>query len=462
MERSHFHVVVIGAGPGGLAAAERCGELSLTTACIDDRPLVGGTCLNVGCIPSKTLLHCTSLHGKFNKAQALGLYGEVHIDFAAMMHNKEEVITALGTGAQGLLEKHGVKLLRGKARFIDPHTLSVQDQDGNRHELTCDNVIIATGSEPIPLPFAPFDEQLVLSSTGILSLPWVPRALCVVGAGAIGLELASVLRCLGSEVTVLEMLDEICPGQDASLRKALRQSLERQGLTFHLGARLTSVTKSEEGLSIQFSGHTGKEERMDADVLLVSVGRRPFTSGLALEAAGLAPDAKGFLEVDEFFRVNKQPHIYAIGDVIAGAGLAHRASEEGYAVAQLLANKGAKVNYLSVPNVVYTVPEVAAVGLTEEEARKRSLDFVVGVAHFRANARARCYHATEGFLKIIAARHSGHILGIHILGEYASELIATAALAVAAALRLDDLAAIPFAHPTFSEAFKEAARHALR
>lgn len=456
-----FQVAVIGGGPGGYSAAVRCAELGLQTVCIEERPLLGGTCLNVGCIPSKTLLHTSWLYAEALNSQKLGLKGEMTADITVMMEHKDEVVRGLGSSVAALFKQHGVIHRQGRARLGGAHHL-ILETDAGTEEITAENIILATGSLPIALQCAPFDEERILSSTGALALHTIPEELIVVGAGAIGVELASVYRRLGSRVSVIEMLETICPGQDAAVSRTLQRALEHQGVTFHLGSQVKSVKREENGVTVAFQKQGGSgEETVWGSHLLIAVGRRPASQGLGLDDAAVATDSKGFITVDEQFR-SSQPHIFAIGDLIAGAGLAHRASEEGLAVAEILGGGRPFVNYLAIPNVIYTDPEVAAVGLTEASARDHGLDIAVGVAYFRGNARARCSNSVEGFVKIVADKASHRLVGMHIIGPQASELIAVGALAIASRGTVTTLAYAAYAHPTLSEAIKEAALATLR
>jgi dihydrolipoamide dehydrogenase len=456
-----YQVAVVGGGPGGYVAALRCAQLGLKTVCIEASKTLGGTCLNVGCIPSKTLLHSSEMYQQLRHFKDLGIkVDNSMMDFDALMHDKQNVIDGLAQGVAGLLKKNRVDHIRGKAHFIDPHQLHIAQEAGASRRITADAIILATGSEPISLPNTPFDESKILSSTGALSLKQIPVTMIVVGAGAIGVELASVYSRLGTKVTIVEMLDHICPAQDSLLSKELQKILEKQGITFYLETALTSVEAKEHSVVVHMR-HAKDEERIqEAEALLVCVGRRPYSAGLALEAAELATDAKGFLPVDGNFR-SKQPHIYAIGDLITGPGLAHRASEEGIAVAQLIAGQKAQVNYMAIPNVIYTAPELAAVGMTEAVAVESGRAIDVGIAYFRGNARARCSHYTDGLVKIIADKKTGRLLGMHILGVQASELIATGALSMAWGATVEALGNATYAHPTLAETIKEAALHAL-
>lgn len=457
MAQYDYQVIVIGSGPGGYVAAVRAAQLGLRVACVEKMETLGGTCLNVGCIPSKALLHSSETYEWINKSagdQGVNVKG-VSYDFPAMMKRKETIVKGLVDGVGFLFKQNKVERLAGTAKFTDPHHLDI----GGR-SVSAENIIIATGSESIALPFLPFDETTVISSTGALSLPSVPKKLLVIGAGVIGVELASVYRRLGSNVSIVEMLDTITPAMDAAVSKQLLTTLKKQGLEFFLGAKVKEgkVGKKSVSLSVEYEGNTAS---MEGDVVLVAVGRRPFTKGLELEKASVAVTPKGFITVDDNFRTS-QPHIYAIGDVIDGPMLAHRASHEGTAVAELIAGQHASVNYMSIPNVIYTHPEVAAVGFTEAEARAAGLELIIGTSYFRGNGRARCSGDTEGFVKVIGEKKSGRLVGMHIIGPHASELIAEGMMAMEMKAKIADIVHACHAHPTLSETIMEAAQQCVQ
>jgi dihydrolipoamide dehydrogenase len=439
-----YDVIVIGSGPGGYVAAIRAAQLGLKTACIEKSPTLGGTCLNVGCIPSKALLHTTEVYTSIQEEE--GLHAKPTYDFSAIMARKEKVVLGFTKGIEGLFKKNKIDWIQGSASFKDPNTLSVANQT-----LQAKSFILATGSEPIPLPFLPFDETVILSSTGALALKSVPKKLLIVGAGVIGVELGSVYARLGSEVTFIEFLDRICPTFDSAISKGLQKSLEAQKMAFHLSHKVLSASRT----TLNAEGPSGPVS-FTGDAILVSIGRRPNTQSLNLEAARIQKDPKGFIPINASFQTS-QPHIFAIGDVVDGPMLAHKASEEGVAVAELLAGLSPKVDYLSIPNVVYTHPEAAAVGLTQEELTSRSIPHKVSLFPLKASSRARCINAEDGFVKILAETSTSHLLGVHILGASASELINTAALAIKQRMTAKELAETCFAHPTLSEAIKEAA-----
>lgn len=456
-EQQHqFDVAVIGSGPGGYVAAIRAAQLGMKVACIDKNPALGGTCLNVGCIPSKTLLHSTELFYKLlHEGEQLGLQAEKLIfNFDQMMQRKQKIVTGFNEGIKFLFQKNKITSFVGEASFISSTTLSVKETTSTM--LTCRSTILATGSEPIPLPFLPFDEKRVLSSTGALALKRVPKKLVVVGAGIIGVELGSVYSRLGSDVTFVEFLDHICPTLDGSLSKALLESLTKQGMKFHLSSRVVSAQNTEQGVTLNVEKADKSQMQFTADAVLVSIGRRPNTKNLGLEKVGITPTQQGFIPIDGQFRT-RTPNIYAIGDIVDGPMLAHKASEEGVAVAEILAGERPTVSYMAIPSVVYTNPEVASVGMTEEETKKFGLNVKTGIFPFSVNSRARCTHEEEGFVKILADSATDRLLGIHIIGAHASELIAEATLAMQKKLTALDLAHTPHAHPTLSESLKEAA-----
>lgn len=459
MAKREYDLAVIGAGPGGYVAAIRAAQLGLKVICIEKERSLGGTCLNVGCIPSKTLLHTTEYYAWLRThGQELGIIcPECSLDFLAMMQRKEKVVKGLVEGILGLFKRHGVKTLLGQARFIDAHKVEVTHPDGVQ-QIEAESFILATGSEPIPLPFAKFDEKVILSSTGALSLTAIPKKMVVIGGGVIGVELASVYNRLGTEVVVVEMLTRICPAMDEAVTKALLQSLKKQGISFYLGAKVSEIKQlpNHAGVSVTFEPN----EQIHADVVLVAVGRRPYNQGLGLAEIGVSMQ-RGFVNVDANFRTNLS-HIYAIGDLIDGPMLAHRASEEGRVVADIIAGKASAINYMAIPNVIYTHPEAAAVGLTEKEGRDMGLNIVVGVSSFKGNPRARCNGDVDGFVKVIGAGPDQSLVGMHILGPQASELIAEGVIAIEKRATLKEIAGAPHAHPTLSEAIKEACEQALK
>ncbi len=451
-----YDVVVIGGGPGGYVAAIRAAQLGLRAACVDARGSLGGTCLNIGCIPSKALLQSSE---KFAEARH-GLaehgvkVGEATLDLGRMMARKDWVVTALTRGVEFLFRKNKVEWLKGSGRVAAPGRVAVSTADGAVREVEAGAVVIATGSESTPLPGIAIDERRVLSSTGALALDHVPRRLAVIGGGYIGLELGSVWQRLGAEVTVIELLDRIVPAMDRELATMLQRVLTRQGIAFQLGARLLGLRETADGLDLEIEA--AERRSIEADAVLVAVGRRPFTQGLGLDAAGVGCDAQGRVVVDDGFATNVAG-IYAIGDVIRGPMLAHKAEEEGIAMAERLAGQKPHVNYDAIPAVVYTWPEVASVGKSEEELTATAIPYRVGKFPFTANPRARANGDTEGFVKILAETASDRVLGVHIIGPDAGTLIAEAALAIEFGASAEDIARTCHAHPTLSEAVKEAA-----
>lgn len=455
-----YDVIVIGSGPGGYVAAIRAAQLGLKTACVEKEKTLGGTCLNVGCIPSKTLLQSTEyfswlLHESGNHGISCA---NPTIDFSQLMKRKEQIVKGLVDSIPALFKRNGVVRIEGTAKFTGSNSIEISS-NGKSQVISAANFIIATGSEAIPLPFLPFDEKRVVSSTGALALPAIPKTLAVVGGGVIGVELASVYNRLGCKVAIVEMLPRICPTMDEAMSKSLLQILKKQGIDFHLNCKVSKAEMQASGVVLSVVQPDGSNLSLSAEILLVAIGRRPYTAGLGLQEVGVRMN-RGFIEVDGSFR-SSIPNIFAIGDVIEGAMLAHRASEEGYAVAEVIAGKHAQVNYMAIPNVIYTHPEVAAVGLTEMEARELKLDIVVGQCAFKANPRARSSGETDGLVKVIGAGPKKLLVGMHIIGPHASELISEGMIAIEKRATLEDIAHAPHAHPTLSEAIKEACGQAL-
>ncbi len=451
-----YDVVIIGAGPGGYVAAIRAAQLGLKTACIEDRASLGGTCLNIGCIPSKALLQSSE---KFAEAgHALAEHGvkvgEVGLDLGVMMGRKDKVVTTLTRGVEFLFRKNKVDWLKGKARIAAPGRIVVTGANGAVQEIEATSTVIATGSESSRLPGIAIDEKRIVSSTGALALDRVPARLTVIGGGYIGLELGSVWQRLGAKVTVVEVLDHIVPNMDRELGTALQRVLTRSGLDFKLGTKVMGIRDANDGLSLELDG--AERQTLTADVVLVSIGRRPYTEGLGLEGVGVALDEQGHVVVDEGFATNI-PGIYAIGDVIRGPMLEHKAAEEGIALAEQLAGQKSRVDYDAIPAVIYTWPEVASVGKTEEELKAAAVPYRTGKFPFTANPRARTNGYTEGFVKILAESETDRVLGVHIIGPDAGTLIAEATLAKEFGASAEDIARTCHAHPTLSEALKEAA-----
>ena len=426
---SPFDLVVIGSGPGGYIAAIRAAQLGLKVACIEKEPRLGGTCLRIGCIPSKALLDASE---RFTYARHRGAeiglkFTDLQIDIAALMRRKDKVVDQLTGGVAGLFKKNKITRIQGAGKFLSAGEIEVND-NGSRTTLRAGKVLIATGSEPVELPFMKFDGKRILNSEQALALAAVPKKMVVIGAGAIGLELGSVWSRLGAQVTVLEMFTTILPGADEELARATERVLKKQGLTFFLGAKVTGATVKDENISIAFEWE-GKQMQEVADTALVAVGRKPYTAGLGAAEIGVKFDSRGRIVVDKRFQTSV-PQVFAIGDVIAGPMLAHKAEEEGVACAELIVNRAGHVNYDVIPNVVYTSPELASVGLTEEQLKAQKRAYVVGRFKFTANGRALCMDEAEGLVKVIADQASDKVLGVHILGPQASSLIAEAALAM--------------------------------
>jgi len=458
-DNDQFDVVVIGAGPGGYVCAIRAAQLGMKVACIDKRGAPGGTCLNVGCIPSKALLHATELYAETEHMADMGIkLGSVSLDLKAMMAFKQDGISGNTQGIEFLFKKNKVEEIRGAAKITAAGSVEVELLDGQKRKLSCKNIIIATGSDVATLPGLEIDEDRIVSSTGALSFSKVPKHLLVVGAGVIGLELGSVWRRLGAEVTVIEYLDRITPGVDADLAKNFQRVLAKQGITFRLGHKVKSavVQKTGVNVTINTSDDSGEDTILKADRVLVATGRRPYTQGLGLDTVGVACDPQGRIQTNAHFETNV-PGIYAIGDVIAGPMLAHKAEEEGVALAELLSGKTAHVDYNLVPGVIYTSPEVAWVGKTEEELKAANIAYKAGKFPFMANGRAKVNRTTDGFVKILADRETDQVLGVHIMGPHAGEMIAEAAVAMEFSASAEDIARTCHAHPTLTEAVKEAA-----
>ena len=453
-----FDAIVIGGGPGGYNAAIRLGQLGLAAACVDKRGVFGGTCLNIGCIPSKALLHASE---RFHEAETdfakLGIKAQVSLDMPVMMAQKDKVVGELTKGVEFLFRKNKVEGVVGEGRITGPGQVEVKGQDGAIRRLSTKHIIIATGSDVTPLPGVMIDEKQIVSSTGALSLASVPKKLLVVGAGVIGLELGSVWKRLGSEVTVVEFLDRITPGMDLEVSKAFQRILTKQGIAFQLSTKVVGVGKKKDGLAITIEPAAGGEKKViEADVMLVSIGRRPYTDNLGLDQIGVALDKRGRVITDAHYRTNVAG-IYAIGDCREGPMLAHKAEDEAVALAELLAGKAGHVNYDAIPSVIYTAPEVAAVGKTEEELKAEGRAYKVGKFPFTANARAKTIKATEGFVKMLADAKTDRILGCHIIGPEAGNLLAEVVLAIEFGAASEDIARTCHSHPTLSEAVRQAA-----
>jgi dihydrolipoamide dehydrogenase len=455
-----YDLAVIGTGPGGYVCAIRAAQLGLKVAVVEKRETFGGTCLNIGCIPSKALLHTSELFAAAgHDFPGFGIkVGKPELDLAAMLAHKDSVVEANVAGVAFLFKKNKIDSVRGTGRIESPGRIAVTRDDGAGETVEAKSIVIATGSDATPLNGIEIDEKRIVSSTGALSLPEVPRRMLVVGAGVIGLELGSVWRRLGAEVTVVEFLDRILPGFDADVAKQTQRLLGRQGLTFRLSSKLAGLGKNGKALkaTIEAADGGGKAEAIETDVVLVAVGRRPFTEGLGLDEAGVACDERGRVKVDAHFATSV-PGIYAIGDVVAGPMLAHKAEDEGVAVAEILAGQAGHVNYGVIPNVVYTMPEIAAVGRSEEELKADGVEYRAGKFPFSANARARAMGHKDGFVKVLTDAATDRVHGVHIVGPFAGEMIHEAAVLMEFSGSAEDLARTCHAHPTLSEAVKEAA-----
>jgi len=454
-----YEVIVIGTGPGGYECAIRAAQLGLKTAVVEKNATFGGTCLNIGCIPSKAMLHASELYEEagenFGK---MGIkVGKPAIDLAALLKYKEGNVEANVNGVAFLFKKNKIDAFHGIGRITAPGKIEVKADDGKTQTVETRNIIIATGSDVARLNGIAIDEQRVVSSTGALDLTQVPQKLVVVGAGIIGMELGSVWRRLGAQVTVVEFLDHVLPGIDGEVARAFHRLQQKQGVAFKLSSKVTGIDTSGKTLKVKVEPAAGgAAETLEADVVLVAIGRAPYTDGLGLEAVGVKKDNRGRVVIDSHFRTNVAG-IYAIGDAVAGPMLAHKAEEEGVAAAEIVAGQAGHVNYDVIPNVVYTKPEIASVGKTEEELKGAGVAYNIGKFPFTANARARANLATDGFVKILADAKTDRVLGIHILGPDAETMIAEAAIAMEFGAAAEDIARTCHAHPTLSEAVKEAA-----
>ena len=452
-----FQAIVIGGGPGGYVCAIRLSQLGIKTACVESRGSLGGTCLNIGCIPSKSLLNLSENFHKVKHFSNLGIeISAVKLNLEKMMKNKDKVVTILTKGIEFLFKKNKVTHYKGTGSFKSATQVSIIDDKKKETIINSDKIIISTGSEPISLPGAKFDEKVIVSSTGALALSKVPKKMVIVGAGYIGLEMGSVWSRLGSEVHVVEFLDHITPGMDKEISKEFMKILQKQGINFHLQTKVNSIKKNNKGAVVSTTNKDGKKINFECDVVLVSVGRKPNTKNLNLDAIGIALDDKKRVKVDKNFQTNVK-NIYAIGDVIAGPMLAHKAEEEGIAIAELIAGQSGHVNYNIIPGVVYTSPEVASIGKTEEQLKDLNQKYKVGKFPFMANSRAKAINETDGFVKILAEEKTDKVLGVHIIGSHAGEMIAQIAIAMEFGASSEDIARTCHAHPTFSEAIKEAA-----
>ncbi len=452
----HFEMLVIGAGPGGYVAAIRAAQLGMQVGLVESRPTLGGTCLNIGCIPSKALLESSEhFHAARHKLTDHGIdLASVELNLPQMMARKIRIVQELCDGLPLLMKKNRIKVLFGRGSLTPEGKVRIAGSE--EKTIGADHIILAMGSVPVELPFLPFDGRLVVSSTEALSFEEMPEHLVVVGAGAIGLELGSVWSRLGSQVTVLELLQRIAPMSDSEISRQLQRFLSSQGISFRLGCQVSGLDRGNDGARVLFQNEKGEEESLTCERLLVAVGRRPLTEDAGLEEAGITLDEKRRVQVDSRFRTSI-PNVYAIGDLIHGPMLAHKAEEDGVACAELIAGHAGHVNYANVPNVIYTWPEVAEVGLPESRAKEKGIPVKVGKFYFKANARAKSMGETDGLVKVVAHAENDRLLGVHIVGPRASDLISEAVTVMEFSGSSEDLARIIHAHPTLSEVIKEAA-----
>lgn len=457
----NYDVLVIGGGPGGYVAAIKAAQLGLNTACIEKRGRLGGTCLNVGCIPSKSLLNNSHLYHQVQheaKTRGIDITGEVKVNVENLQKAKDQAVIGLTGGIEMLFKKNKVEYLKGEGSFVDENNVNVKPIDGaEEYQVSAKNIIVATGSEVTPFPGIEIDEERIVSSTGILALSEVPKRLSIIGGGIIGLEMASVWSRLGSEVTVIEFQDAIGAGMDAEIAKQTQRLLSKQGLNFKLGTKVTKGVREGDVVKVEVENvKSGEKEELESDVLLVAIGRRPYTKGLNFEAIGLEVDEKGRLVIDSEFKTKHQ-HIQVIGDVTFGPMLAHKAEEEGIAAAEIIKSGYGHVNYGNIPSVMYTHPEVAWVGANEQQLKEQGIKYKTGKFSFAANSRAKTNLDTDGFVKFLADAETQRVLGVHIIGPNAGEMIAEGGLALEYGASTEDIARTCHAHPTLSEAFKEAA-----
>ena len=455
---SSFDVVIIGSGPGGYVAAIRCAQLGMKTAIIEKYSTLGGTCLNVGCIPSKALLASSHHYSEIAHFAEHGIEvsGDVKVNLEKMIARKQAVVDQTSGGVKFLMDKNKITVFEGKGSFIDATHVAVEKADGTSETLEAKNIIIATGSKPSSLPFIKIDKERIITSTEALKLKEVPKHLVIIGGGVIGIELGQVYLRLGAEVSVVEFMDRIIPGMDGSLSKELMKVLKKQGMKFYVSHKVKSVVRKGNEVTVQAENAKGETVTLEGDYSLVSVGRRPYTDGLNADKAGVKISDRGQIEVNDYLQTSVQ-NIYAIGDVVRGAMLAHKAEEEGTMVAEILAGQKPHINYNLIPGVVYTWPEVAAVGQTEEQLKAAGIEFKSGSFPFKALGRARAGGDLDGFVKILADSKTDEVLGVHMIGARCADLIAEAVTAMEFKASAEDISRISHAHPTFAEAIKEAA-----
>ncbi|CAG9460466.1 unnamed protein product [Pedinophyceae sp. YPF-701] len=463
MECRDLDLVVVGGGPGGYVAAIKAAQLGLSVTCIEGRGTLGGTCLNVGCIPSKALLHSSHMYHEAThafKAHGVEVSG-VKVNLEKMMQQKANAVSSLCKGIEGLFKKNKVEYVKGWGKLVGTGHVSVSMSDGSTQDIKAKNIMLATGSAPSSIPGVTIDEERIVSSTGALDLKEIPKKLIVIGGGVIGLEMGSVWSRLGSDVTVVEFTPDIVPSLDAEVRRHFRRSLEKQGMKFKLKTAVKKATVQGNTVKVEVDATDGgKPETLEADIVLVSTGRKPFTEGLGLEEAGVAVDKQGRVEVDEHFRTNV-PGVFAIGDIIKGPMLAHKAEEDGVACVEMIAGQDGHVDYNKVPGIIYTAPEVADIGMTEAQAKEKGLKYKVGKFSFMANSRARAVDLAEGMVKMVAEADTNKILGVTIMSANAGELIHECVVAMQHGATAEDIARSCHGHPTLSEAVKEAAMAAV-
>ena len=452
-----FEAVVIGGGPGGYVCAIRLAQLGIKTACIESRGSLGGTCLNVGCIPSKSLLNLSEEFNKVKNLSNKGIeVGEVKLNLPKMMKSKDKAVTILTKGVEFLLKKNKVTYFKGTGSFKSKNEILIKDDENKETLISADKTIIATGSLPVSLPGVEIDEKVIVSSTGALNLNKVPKKMVVVGGGYIGLEMGSVWSRLGAEVHVVEFLDHITPGMDKEISNEFMKILKKQKINFHMQNKVEKIQKNKSGAVVHTIDQSGNQNKFESDIVLISVGRKPNTNGLNLEKIGVELDDKKRVKTNKKFQTNIDS-VYAIGDVIDGPMLAHKAEDEGIAVAENIAGQAGHVNYDTIPGVIYTTPEVASIGKTEEQLKNDNVKYKIGKFSFMANSRAKAIDDAEGFVKILADEKTDKVLGAHLIGPHAGELIAEIGIAMEFGASSEDIARTCHAHPTFSEAVKEAA-----